>query len=196
MRLYPYYHAKERENPMKKRDRYYEIAAEHSAGLRTIVILPPVKERPAGSVTRGRAIPELGVIIVRRPDTLDHLRLFLHECAHCKLHQRVPPGTPYHWLELDAERYAFAALQKSGLEIPEKALEESRYYLFGELGADVRAGQELHPEVFDYIGPFWTKHIKQVIARQENGELKQTAEFLRGQGSISYEKIQIQIQKQ
>jgi hypothetical protein len=169
-----------------KRSRYFEIAAEHSAGLRMIVILPPVKERPAGTVMRGRAIPELGVIMVRRPDTLDRLRLFLHECGHCKLHQRVRPGTPYHWLELDAERYAFAALQKGGLEIPEKTLEESRYYLFGELGPAVRAGQELHPEVFDYIGPFWTEWIKNLIARQESGELKQTTEFLRaGTGFVS-----------
>jgi hypothetical protein len=90
-----------------KRKRYFEIAAEHSANLRWITILPPLKVLRRFGCMEARSLQCVGIIMVHRPDTFERLRRFLHECAHCKLHAEALKETPYHWLELDAEQYAF-----------------------------------------------------------------------------------------
>ena len=158
---------------MAKRNLYFEIAAQHSAELRLIELM---STEDAASVNfNGRSFPARGMIIVRRPDSLYRLRIFLHECAHCKLHRNLYPGTPYHQLELDAERYAFAALKTAGLDSWRLSV-RSQDYIFGELNADLRAGFKPAPGVFEYIG-FTPEEAERHLAKMRS--LPKTTAFLR-----------------
>jgi hypothetical protein len=130
----------------RKRDRYFEIAAQHcSPDLRLITVLSTEELRMSGSGwrgwrgIRGRSKPNEGIIMVHRPDTLPWLWRFLHECAHVRLHKNIPITTPYHWLELDAERYALNAIRDAKIEIPERLLNDSRWYIQGELETRISA---------------------------------------------------------
>lgn len=154
-----------------KRDVYFEIAAQHSADLQSIRILPSKADRSVPYL--GRAIPELGIIIVQRPDTLAKLKRFLHECAHTKIHRRSKH--PYHRLELEAEQYALAALAEAGLVIPESLLVDSKNRIYGELLADLRAGFEPAPGVFEYID-FSEAQAEELVTRMR--ALPRTNKFL------------------
>ena len=132
-----------------KRDLYFEIAAQHSVGLRWITLLDT--DYANREKINGRSMPGLGVIFVPRPDTLPRLRIFLHECAHCKLHRETPRGTSYHQVELEAERYAFDAITEAGIQVSRHALERSQWLIYGELLADLRAGFDPAPGVFEYL---------------------------------------------
>jgi hypothetical protein len=158
----------------RKRDRYFEIAAEHSANLRFITIL--TSEDLRGMNMRGRSTPQALFMMVRRPDTLYWLWRFLHECAHCKLHQSVSAGTPYHWIELDAERYVLEALASAGIEVNNRLLIDSQNYIFGELSADLRAGFDPATDVFEYLNMSEQRASEFVVQMRA---LPQTNQFLR-----------------
>jgi hypothetical protein len=167
---------------MKLRERYYEIAARYSADLRWITILPRLREMRLLSYN-ATSQPGLKVIHVRRPDTLSRLWRFLHECGHCERHQKVPNGTPYHQLELEADQYAGDVILAEGLKIPERLLEERRDHVFSELLADLRAGYAPAPGVFAFIEMSETEAEKLVTDLRR---LPVTRKFLRG----SYYEIQ------
>ncbi len=157
-----------------KRNLYFEVAAQHSTGLRLITLID--KGHSGREKINGRSNPRLGWITVPRPDTLPRLRVFLHECAHCKLHREVQPRTPYHWLELEAERYTFAALAEAGIQASRYARERSQWSIYGELLADLRAGFDPAPGVFEYLD-FSRGRSEELIAQMR--ALPATDEFLR-----------------
>lgn len=91
-------------------------------------------------------------MLVQRPDTLLKLWRFLHECAHLKMHRSVAPGTSYHLVELEADRYARDAIRDAGIEISGKFLCVRKEYLYSELLADLRAGYDMSPGIVEYMG--------------------------------------------
>jgi hypothetical protein len=132
-----------------KRPLYYDIAAEHSTDLHSIYVLTTEDIRRCAQYAS--SIPDVRMIATPRPDTLTRLWRFLHECAHVKMHQSPAKHMSYHWLELDAERYAYMALHQAGIKIPERRIQESRWHIRYELTADLRAGFKPAPGVFEYL---------------------------------------------
>jgi hypothetical protein len=164
----------------RKRDLYFEIAAQHCPpDLRFITILPSKADRSANYWAS--SAPNAGIILVQRPDTLPKLKRFLHECAHVKLHKGLWPGArPYHSLELDAEKYAINAITQSGLQVSDRLLSSSICYIYGELLADLRARLEPAPGVFEFIG-YSEAQAKELMQRMN--ALPPTTEFLRRSNS-------------
>jgi hypothetical protein len=140
----------------KKRDLYFEVAAEHSVGLQYITILEPLKEHNRYHNFRARSLPKIGVVMSQKPNTISRLWRFLHECGHCKLHSnlRRSVDVAYHSIELEAERYAYDAIKSAGIEVSAKALRDSQDYISGELMADARAGFQPAEGVFEYLSLF------------------------------------------
>jgi hypothetical protein len=173
-------HKHDREIRPRKRDRYFEIAAQHCpTDLRFITVLDTAGLQALGDRRlrlRGRSIPDAGIMMVHRPDTLLWLWRFLHECAHVKLHKNIPRTTPYHWIELDAERYVLTAIRDAEIEISKRLLVDSQNYLYGELLADLRAGLEPASGIFEYLDMTEQQGSELV---SEMRALPRTTEFLR-----------------
>jgi hypothetical protein len=136
---------------MRKRDKYFEVAAAHSAGLNWITILDSNHHRHENY--RARYDIHLHSVLSRRPDTMRKLWTFLHECGHSKLHRDLKRSidVPYHSVELEAERYALEAIRAARIDISPKVLCSTHTYIFGELLGDVRAGFDPTEGVFEYL---------------------------------------------
>jgi hypothetical protein len=82
-------------------------------------------------------------------------------------------------MELEAEAYATKVLTDAGL-ITEKLLSDSRWQIKCEMKADLRAGFEPAPGVFEYLG-ISDEDASELLEYMDS--LPRTTEFLRGGAS-------------
>jgi hypothetical protein len=78
-----------------------------------------VRDLDPASDSHPRVIYERRVMIVPKPDSLESLRAYLHECAHFALHET-------YLIEFQAETWALEKMQAAGLTLSEEFILESR----------------------------------------------------------------------
>lgn len=77
------------------------------------------------------------------------LYVFLHECGHARLQCRRDDEIADWEAELEAERYAIAAMRGAGIPVPKAVLQETREYISSCCMSSPEAPE---PEALDFAG--------------------------------------------
>lgn len=110
------------EGRLQMRERCIEIAAKLSTHPRIRVIEPRLS-------LSGRAWAN-GKMAAPRPFTRKALYIFAHECAHFHLgHLFNGQGKPRHVEEMEAEKWAHAALREHGIRVPRTMTRRAKEYV-------------------------------------------------------------------
>ena len=80
---------------------------------------------------------DTGEMIVPRPDSIENLLIYLHECAHFVLH-RDEEKSPIYTKEFQAETWAIDKIQMGGLSLPDELLLRSRRRTANEIRGALR----------------------------------------------------------
>ena len=75
----------------------------------------------------GRAFTREGRMCVPRPVTRRSLYVYLHECAHFKLHSKR--RKPCYVEEMEAEKWAAAVMRREGIEVHTRSIEGGKRYV-------------------------------------------------------------------
>jgi hypothetical protein len=156
-----------------------DVAAEHSKHLSYVEIL--TDERANELRIRARFDAIHNAIITRTPKTIGNLWVFLHECGHSKLHnnfctedlKRIPP---YHVMEVEAEFYAYKAMRKAGLTVPDEIILASVSHAMAEAMADACAGIPVSQLILAYLKLTKTERLLPILKQAK--EVPRTTEFL------------------
>jgi hypothetical protein len=125
-----------------KTQRYLEIAAKYLPEGVTVV---PVED--TGDRHRGRAHLYYGVMEVPTPHTIGRLWLYLHECAHMRLHRNASRVThTYSLLEAEADLEVMRILDEEAISTPYRVL-ETQCIIFQYAVLDDDKISERHPTV-------------------------------------------------
>jgi hypothetical protein len=160
--------------------RIQDIAAEHSTHLSYVEIL--TDERAAELHIRARWDAINNAIIIRKPKTIGNFWLFLHECGHSKLHKNlcfagdIKRFPPYHVAEVEAEFYAYQAMRKAGISVPDEVLCGSVSHVMSEAIADACAGFPVSQKVLAYCKLCKTECLLQLLKKVK--EVPRTTEML------------------
>jgi hypothetical protein len=131
------------------RDRYWEIAKRYTPAF----IKVKFKRKKKGKVVLApaHACLQLEEMLVPKPDSLEALVFYLHECAHFHLRHfdldeaRTPKLAALYTggaaptvaqQEYEAEQWTLATLRREGLSVPQSVIEEMRSYVRDCIEAD------------------------------------------------------------
>jgi hypothetical protein len=157
-----------------------DIAAEHSEHLSYIEIL--TDQRAAELHIRARWDAVNNSIIIRQPKTIANFWLFLHECGHSKLHKDlcyradIKSLPPYHMAEVEAEFYAYKAMHRAGISVPEEVITGSVSHVVSEAIGDACAGFPVSQLVLAYCKSTKTERLLQILKKVK--EVPRTTELL------------------
>jgi hypothetical protein len=94
-----------------------------------------------------------GEMTVPRPDSIENLLTYLHECAHFFLH-KDDETSPKYLREFEAESWALKKMQAAGLALPDGLVLESKKRIANEIrGAVKRGTQRLDERAFKFALP-------------------------------------------
>lgn len=86
-----------------------------------------------------------------RPVTREGLYVYLHECAHIKLH--YGKRRPRHVEELEAERWAQEKMREAGIAVPREMLWQSKNFIRDAIETALRYGaKRIDPAAARYAG--------------------------------------------
>jgi hypothetical protein len=90
---------------------------------------------------------------VPRPDSIENLLTYLHECAHLFLH-KDDETNPKYLREFEAETWALKKMQAAGLALPDGLVRKSKERIANEIrGAVKRGTQRLDERAFKFALP-------------------------------------------
>jgi hypothetical protein len=105
---------------------------------------------------RGYCYPESKLIVAPRPCTRKSLYRFLHECGHAHQHG-VFGRKPRHVEEMEAEKWARAAMHAAGVPIPRSMIQRGNQYVAQKIKQALSGGaKHIHPEARRLAGRFIT----------------------------------------
>ena len=91
---------------------------------------------------------------VPRPDSMENLLIYLHECAHFFLH-RNDETTPRYLKEFQAETWAPDKMQAARITVPEELAFDSKRRIANDIrGAVRRKVQRLDRSAFEFARPY------------------------------------------
>jgi hypothetical protein len=89
-------------------------------------------------------------MIVPRPDSIENLLVYLHECAHFVLH-RNDETTPVYLKEFQAETWARDKIRRAGITLPDELLLGCRRRAANDIRCALKNGiQSLDSSVVDF----------------------------------------------
>jgi hypothetical protein len=91
---------------------------------------------------------------VPKPDSMENLLTYLHECAHFFLH-RNDETTPRYLKEFQAETWALDKMQAARITVPEELVFDSKRRIANDIrGAVRRKVQRLDRSAFEFARPY------------------------------------------
>jgi hypothetical protein len=94
-------------------------------------------------------------IRVPRPDSMENLLTYLHECAHFFLH-RTDETTPRYLKEFQAEIWALDKMRAAGITVPDELVLDSKKRLANDIRGAVRNRVEcLDRRAFEFARPYF-----------------------------------------
>jgi hypothetical protein len=93
------------------------------------------------------------MIIVPRPNSMENLRKYLHECAHFFLH-RHDKAKPYHLKEFEADTWALAKMRAGGLALPDKFVCESKRRIAKVIDGARKNGIRINKQAEEFARPY------------------------------------------
>ena len=101
----------------------------------------------------GRACYSKKMMFVRRPNSMENLREYLHECAHFFLH-RHGKTKPYHLKEFEAETWALAKMRAGGLALTHEFVCESKKRIAKIIDGARRKGIRINKQAEKFARPY------------------------------------------
>ncbi len=93
------------------------------------------------------------MMFVPRPNSLQNLRTYLHECAHFFLH-RHDKRKPYHLREFEAEAWALGKMRAGGLTLPHEFVCESKKQIADDIAGDSKKGRRINKQAEEFARPY------------------------------------------
>jgi len=125
----------ERPGAMDSLEIFYKIAKDNTPPNVRVYYME--SSESCGSVTY--ATREM---IVPRPESLENLRTYLHECAHLLLHQD-DDTIPHYLREFQAETWALEKIQAGGLTLSDEFVLQSKVRIANHIRGAFRNGARL-----------------------------------------------------
>jgi hypothetical protein len=113
-----------------------------------------IRKDPSDSYD-GMADQNRGQMFVPKPDSMENLLIYLHECAHFSLH-RNDESTPYYLKEFQAETWALDKMQAEGLTLPDELVLASHKRIYNNIRGAAKNGiKRLDRHAFEFARPFF-----------------------------------------